>query len=88
MFFFVAMRYLLDLIPTLSLLAVIGFWQGLTSLKSSAAKYFLSVSGIALSTYTIFMSLLLSVSGNLELFKIFNPELLKKLAWTFNFLFK
>jgi len=87
-FFFTAMRYLLDLIPALSLLAVIGFWQGLVSLKRhAAARYSLAALGIGLSAYSMGMSILLSVSGNLELFKLFNPDLLKRLTWTFNFIF-
>ena len=88
MFFFLAMRYLLDLIPALSLLAVVGFWQGLASFKHHiVARYSLSALGIILSAYSIAMSLLLSLSGNLELFKLFNPDLLKRLTWTFNFIF-
>ncbi|MHB8779455.1 MAG: hypothetical protein ACYC6R_17115, partial [Anaerolineales bacterium] len=84
-FFFTTMRYLLDLVPVLSLLAVIGFWQGLTLLKTRPiARSSLAVLGLVLCMYTIAISLVLPISGHLEAYKVFNPELLKKLTWVFN----
>lgn len=35
-------------------------------------------------TYTFALSLLISFSGNLELFKIHNPELVHEMTWTFH----
>lgn len=84
-FFFVAMRYLLDAIPALVLPAVIGFWRGFDIFKNR--KIYAALT-ILILVYTVALSLLISYSGNLELFKIHNPELVQRLAWTFNNLFK
>lgn len=89
MFFFTAMRYLLDFIPTLALLAVIGFWQGsiLLAHRPLAWKLYGLFGGV-LFAVTVVLSFVLSVSGNLESFKILNPELLKNLTWMANSLLK
>ncbi|KAA0272683.1 MAG: hypothetical protein EDM79_11285, partial [Chloroflexi bacterium] len=84
-FFFVAMRYMLDAVPTLTLLAVIGFWHGFDVFKSRKTYATLT---FLLLVYTIALSLLISYSGNLELFRIHNPELVQRLSWTFGGLFK
>ncbi len=84
-FFFTTMRYLLDLIPTLSLLAVIGFWQGLIQLKKYPFfRWILAALGMTLLLYSVAISLLLPISGHLEAFRVFNPDLLKNLTWVFN----
>lgn len=84
-FFFTTMRYLLDLVPTLSILAVVGFWQGLIQLKNYPFfRWILAALGIVLILYTIAISLLLPVSGHLEAFRVFNPDLLKNMTWMFN----
>ncbi len=80
-FFFVAMRYMLDAIPTLALLAVIGFWHGFDLFKQK--RIYIAATAF-LWLYTIAISLLISFSGNLELFKIHNPELVQQMTWTFN----
>ncbi|HNC08557.1 MAG TPA: hypothetical protein PLX14_07625 [Anaerolineales bacterium] len=84
-YFFIAMRYLLDLIPTLTILAIIGFWHGFDLFKNKKAYIFIA---LILLAYTLSLSLLISYSGNLELFKIHNPELVKQLTWTFNTLIR
>jgi len=84
-FFFVAMRYMLDALPTLSLLTIIGFWHGFDLFKNS--KIYITIT-LVLLAYTLALSLLISFSGNLELFKIHNPELIQKMTWTMNSLFK
>jgi hypothetical protein len=86
-FFFLAMRYLLDLIPALSMLAVLGFWQALAHSPNRSMQYAAALCGLVLCAYSVLMSLLLSLSGNLELFKLFNPALLKELTVNFNFIF-
>jgi hypothetical protein len=85
MFFFTAMRYMLDFIPALSILAAIGFWQGsmLLTRRPLARKLYGIFAG-ALFVFSITMSLLLSVSGNLESFKVLNPDLLKNWTWLAN----
>lgn len=80
-FFFVAMRYLLDLIPTLALLAVIGFWNGYTLSKNKTIFFVLS---LFLLTYTITLSLIISISGNLEAFQNLNPDFIKNMTSFFN----
>ncbi|MBI3167720.1 MAG: hypothetical protein HYZ22_04530 [Chloroflexi bacterium] len=80
-FFFVAMRYMLDAVPTLVLLVVIGFWHGFELFKNK--KIFIAASTLLLM-YTLILSLLLSLSGNLESFRILNPELIQRMTWTFN----
>lgn len=84
-FFFVAMRYMLDAVPTLTLLVVIGYWHGFVLFKNK--KIFIVVSTILL-VYTLAISLLISFSGNLESFRILNPELVQRMTWTFNSLIK
>lgn len=84
-FFFVAMRYMLDAVPTLTLLTVIGFWHGFELFKNK--KIYIAIS-IILLTYTLILSLLISFSGNLESFRILNPELVQRMTWTFNSVFK
>lgn len=84
-FFFIAMRYMLDALPTLVILAVIGFWHGFDIFKKS--KYYIAAA-ILLLAYTLAISLVISYSGNLELFRIHNPDLAQRLAWTFDGLLK
>ena len=80
-YFFIAMRYLLDMTPTLTLLTIIGFWHGFDLFKNKKIYTFIA---ILFLSYTLALSLLISYSGNLELFKIHNPELVQQLTWTFN----
>lgn len=84
-FFFIAMRYLLDAVPTLALLVIIGFWHGFEIFKNK--KIYIALAAVLL-TYTIALSLLISYSGNLETFRILNPKLVQEMTWTFNSYFK
>jgi hypothetical protein len=84
-YFFIAMRYLLDALPTLTLLAVLGFWHGFDVFKNK--KIYTAISTLLLF-YTLASSLLISFAGNLELFKIHNVELVQRMTWTFNNFFK
>lgn len=88
-FFFTTMRYLLDLTPTLSILAVTGFWQGLSQLKAHpAARWVFSIIAIALLIYTVSMALMLPIIGHLEAYRVFNPALLEQITWRVNALIK
>jgi hypothetical protein len=88
-FFFTTMRYLLDLIPTLTILAVIGFWQGLDMLKSRPiARFSFAAFGVLLSFYGFAISFALSLSAHFEALRGVNPELLKQLTQMFTSLFK
>lgn len=84
-FFFVAMRYMLDAIPTLALIAIMGFWHGFDVFRNS--KVYIVIA-MLLFIYTFALSLLIAFSGNMELFKIHNLEMIKQMTWTFNHLFK
>ena len=88
-FFFTTMRYLLDLTPTLSILAVTGFWQGLAQLKTRpAARWIFSAVAVALLLYTIGMAFTLPIIGHLEAYRVFNPALLEQITWRVNALVK
>jgi hypothetical protein len=83
------MRYLLDLLPALSLLACIGFWQGLHLLQTKqTAKYLFAITGSVLWVYTIAVSFIVSYSSNLHRIRIYNLELIQNITWTFNHIFK
>jgi hypothetical protein len=84
-YFFIAMRYLLDMIPTLTILTILGFWHGFEVFKNNKVY---PVITILFLIHTLALSLLISFSGNLELFKIHNNELVQQLTWTFNSIFK
>lgn len=88
-FFFTTMRYLLDLVPTLSLLAVTGFWQALIQLKTRPiARWIYSIVALTLLIYTIALALILPISGHLESYRVFNPALLEQITWRVNTLIK
>ena len=64
-FFWSAMRYLEDFMPSLLLLSVIGFWQGYESLAAvSSARKLYTVLGSFLAGVSIILSTLLAISMN------------------------
>ena len=88
-FFFTTMRYLLDLVPTLSILAILGFWQGLAQLKNRpVALWIYATFAIGLLMYSIAIGLILPISGHLESYRVFNPTLLEQITWRVNALMK
>ena len=88
-FFYLTMRYLLDLVPVLSLLALIGFWQGLHLLQPRrTAKTAFAITGIALWAYSILASFILCYASNLHRIRIYNLELVQNITWTFTHIFK
>lgn len=88
-FFFTTMRYLLDLIPTLSLIAILGFWQGLDLLQHRRFEKFsyITLAGI-LFFYGLILSFALSISAHFEQIRAVNPEMLKEWTMMFNLFFK
>jgi hypothetical protein len=89
LFFYLTMRDLLDLLPALSLLACIGFWQGFHLLRSRRiAKYLYAITGSGLWAYSIAVSFIISYSNNLHRIRIYNLELIQNITWTFTHLFK
>jgi hypothetical protein len=88
-FFYLTMRYLLDLLPVLSLLACIGFWKGTHFLQSKrTAKYLYSIAGIGLWAYSISISFILCYSSNMHRIRIYNPDLIQKITWAFTHFYK
>ena len=88
-FFFTTMRYLLDLVPTLAFLAIIGFWQALIQLKKyPIARGIFSFVALALLIYTLALGLILPITGHLESYRVFNPALLEQITWRVNALIK
>lgn len=65
LFFWAAMRYIEDFMPSLVILSVIGFWQGyqIFTDKPALKKYFISF-GLALAIISIVMSSLIAISIN------------------------
>jgi hypothetical protein len=89
LFFYLTMRYLLDLVPVLSLLALIGFWQGFHLLQPKrTAQFLFTIAGSGLWAYTIAVSLIVSYSSNLHRIRIYNLELIQNITWTFTHIFK
>lgn len=73
-FFYTTMRYLLDLVPALTLLALLGFWSGFDSLKN---KMPIPVLAVTLWAYTILIGVLLPLSSNVKRFREYNPEFIQ-----------
>ena len=69
--FYVTMRYMADFTFTLTPLAVMGFWQGLSRQKPGVMKNFFSVSGLLLSWLSIGISLLLVIGYSRVLQNLF-----------------
>jgi len=80
MFFWVDARYILDFMPSLILLSLIGFWQGYRFMtdKPSLRKWYL-VAGMMLMVISVIISILLALSQNALQFQQFNPVLWKHL---------
>lgn len=79
-FFYSAPRYLMPAAPTLTLLAVIGFWQSYRWLSTKpAARRWNAVGGVALGLYTVVVGSLLAVSSSQDRFIDGNPELLRRI---------
>jgi hypothetical protein len=88
-FFYTVMRYHLDFLPALGILAVIGFWQGLNLLKTRPiAKWSFALLGILLVGYGLGIGFLLTVSSHLHRYETYNPQLLEQMRWLFNGIFK
>ncbi len=79
-FFYTTMRYLLDLVPALTLLALLGLWSGFDSLKS---KKLFAILAATLWAYTIVIGVLLPFSSNVKRFREFNPEFIQHITTLF-----
>ncbi len=83
-FFFATMRYLLDLTPTLSLLAVIGFWQSLAFYKNRPiARSILSVVCHQLGYLFNYHKFITAHISDIKDISAFSPDLLINLRQIF-----
>lgn len=80
-FFWVAERYIVDFIPCLTLLSIIGFWQLNQYLaRSPLGRVLYWTLGISLIVITIIASILLALSLNAAGFRSLNPLLWRQLG--------
>jgi hypothetical protein len=80
------MRYLADPVPTLVILSILGFWQGVEALtdRPTLRRIFIALV-VILVAYSAMVSLLLAVTGNEARFENLNPALFEKLTHWFTF---
>ncbi len=84
MFFWTGMRYIQDFMPALILFSVIGFWQGYKILiQKPVVLRLYSTIGLVLSGYSIIVSSLLAISGNIVRFLQESPDVLNWLIGIF-----
>jgi hypothetical protein len=76
-FFWNVERYLSDLMPALTLLSLIGFWQGYSFLvnKPIGRKLYTVAAG-STAIVSIGISILLAISMGLDRYRLFNPDLI------------
>jgi len=70
------MRYVLDFMPMLMLLSMIGYCQGYASAKARGWERYIAVAGILIAGLSIVVSPLLGISASLKLFGRKNPSML------------
>jgi len=76
MFFWLSTRYIMDYMPELILLGIIGFWQGYDSLaKRSLPRVIYSLLGIVLAMMTIFVGNAIGLASHTARMKACNPAL-------------
>jgi hypothetical protein len=79
-FFFATERYLADAVPALTLLSLVGFWQGCKLLERSTRwRPLFNGLAILLAALTIGTSSLLAVSSYQERFAAKNPALMERI---------
>lgn len=78
-FFYSTQRYLMDIVPTLVMLAAIGLWQIQTRSRHS---FGLRAAALLLAGWTVVANILLSI-GYLGYFEKLNPQLLAQLTQWF-----
>jgi hypothetical protein len=80
-FFWVAMRYFTDFIPTLALLSIIGFWQlHVYNARRPVRQFLFILIGIGLIAVSIIASNLIALSINSGRFRSFDPILWRQLV--------
>jgi uncharacterized membrane protein len=85
LYFYCTMRFAADFMPALTMLALVGFWQGyqlLSRWRTVQIPY--ALFALVLSAATIMISTLLAVSSYKERFVDLNPSLLHSLIAFFS----
>ncbi|MCE9646960.1 MAG: hypothetical protein K8S20_13245 [Chloroflexi bacterium] len=87
--FYATMRYFMDVIPTLVLLSVIGFWRAYQKFgKRSISKYLYTITAVFLIILSIVISILFAFSSDPARIRSYNPGLLPHLRLFFTYLLK
>jgi hypothetical protein len=85
LYYYCTMRFTEDFIPALSLLSVLGFWQGYQFLSQKwAYRFGYSFFSIGIATFTIAAGLLLGISSYTERFRYINPALFNNMIRFFS----
>jgi hypothetical protein len=70
------MRYVLDFMPMLMLLSIFGYYQAHTSAQARGREGYIAAAGILTAGLSMTMSILLGISGNIQLLQKTNPAML------------
>ncbi|HEY2982007.1 MAG TPA: hypothetical protein VGJ22_12560 [Anaerolineales bacterium] len=80
LFFYSTMRYIADISPMLTVLALIGFWQGYEFIEKRVVwRQLYSTAALILIVASIVIPNLLAVSSSNNRFRRLNPELLERI---------
>ena len=81
LYYYCTMRFIEDFIPALTVLAVLGFWQGYCLLSQrSYSRFIYGFISICLATITIATGMLLGISSYTERFRYINPALFNSMV--------
>lgn len=87
--FYGTVRYFMDVAPTLTLLSVIGIWQGYIFLeRNSAGRLSYAILAVLLMVVSIVISILLAISSDLERIRLYNPQMFTHMRLFFIHLLK
>jgi hypothetical protein len=76
-FFWNVERYLSDFFPALTLLSLIGFWQGYSLLVNKPiGRKLYAIAAVLAAIASISFSILLAISMGLDRYRLFNPDLI------------
>jgi hypothetical protein len=79
LYFIPAMRFLMDFMPSLALLAVIGFWQGCIMLQNKPFELPFKIIGILIAISTVLVSMIIAMSNISRVPVFVLPKLLEKI---------
>ncbi len=84
-YYYVAVRFVADFMPALTLLSIIGFWQGYRLLlrRPPVSRKLYLAGGLGLMAASAVISSLLVFSDRMVKFQMYNPDLWRQLAGLF-----